>query len=113
MFARTPIFVLRSRRAFVMLPEAITAMCIVAMLVVVLSIALGAQRRAERRVADQLQALRQAEAALATLQSATPRQGHGIPANTQITPLPNGWSRVTVTVNHASATLVGPTEGAP
>jgi type II secretory pathway pseudopilin PulG len=89
------------------------AMCIAAMLIVVLSISLGAQRRAERRLNDQLLALRQAEATLATLQSATTRPSCGIPSNTQITPVSPGWSRVTVTINRASATLIGPTEQTP
>ena len=99
------------RRGFVLLPDVMTALWIVAVLIVVLSISLGAQRRAERRLNDQLLALRGAESALTQLQQ------HSAPikfaSNVLITPVSPGWSRVTVTINRASATLVGPTETTP
>jgi hypothetical protein len=95
----------------VLLPDVITGLWIVAILVVVLSISLGAERRAERRLNDQLLAVRGAESVLTQMQQHSPK-GKFAP-NVQITAISAGWSRVTVTINRASATLIGPTKGKP
>jgi hypothetical protein len=100
-----------SRRAFVLLPDLMTAMWIVALLITALSISLGAERRFERRLGDQWTALRTAESVLSTLQQNPAACGFASTVN--ITRISPGWTRVSVNINHASATLIGPTKETP
>lgn len=108
------------QRGFVMMPDLMTAMIIVSMLIVVMFVARGMQRRAEAHLADQMHALRQAESILSNLQNVPGRDGPSsarptIPNHSHITltPVSPGWVRVMVKINSASASLIGPTEAAP
>ncbi|HWB53441.1 MAG TPA: hypothetical protein VG722_04585 [Tepidisphaeraceae bacterium] len=94
-----------------LIPDLMTALWIVGLLIVVFAISLGAERRFERQIDDQLTALHSAEAALSALQQTHPNRA--LPANVHVTSLSPEWSQVTVEINDASVTLTGPTGGTP
>jgi Tfp pilus assembly protein PilX len=97
------------RRGAVLLPDLITALAIVALLLTVLAVALGAERRAERRLGDQLRAVRSAEAVLTELQ-----QNHSPTiSNAKIDRIAPGWVRVTISDNGIASSLIGPVEAKP
>jgi len=95
-------------RAFVLMPEMITGLAIVALLAGVLCVAMVSERKMDHRAGQQLQTLRLAEATLTAMQLGKPKPTQA-DAKIEVRDLGSHWAQVDVTIGSEHTKLIGPT----